>query len=447
MARSHRRPFAAMAMVIVVPVLAGRAGDARDPGELARNSDGSAPSALGLPAAPAFIGLGHLPGDVMGSQAMSVTPDGRVVIGSAVTAQGIQAFRWTPELGMIGLGDLPGGETKSVATAVSISGNVVVGWSASANGPQEAFRWQEGFGIEGLGDLSGGTFNSTAADVSANGATIVGWGSVANGVEAFRWTLGTGMKGLGDLPGGIFASRAMGVSGDGSVIVGWGNSGIGVNEAFRWTELDGMVGLGFVPDSILDGSMAFDVSFDGRTIVGNAWAELGVQAMRHTDEDGMTALGDLPGGAQPFSFAFGVSADGRTIVGRGELDGGESRAFIWRSGDGMRSLQEVLEVDFGLKDMAGWTLIEARAVSIFGTTVVGWGTHNGIEEAWMALLPDPCPPDLDHDGMVGMLDMLALLTVFGPCSNCMSCPADFNGDCEVNTADLLILLGAWGPCS
>ena len=64
----------------------------------------------------------------------------------------------------------------------------------------------------------------------------------------------------------------------------------------------------------------------------------------------------------------------------------------------------------------------------------------------MALLPDPCPPDLDHDGIVGVVDLLALLAVYGPCSDCMSCPADFNSDCDVNVADLLNLLIAWGTC-
>ena len=77
MGQSHRRAVAAMAMVVVVPVLTARVSDARVPGDLTKSGGGSAPSALGLPEAPAFIGLGHLPGIVMGSQTMSVTPDGR----------------------------------------------------------------------------------------------------------------------------------------------------------------------------------------------------------------------------------------------------------------------------------------------------------------------------------------------------------------------------------
>ena len=160
----------------------------------------------------------------------------------------------------------------------------------------------------------------------------------------------------------------------------------------------------------------------------------------------MRVLGDLPGGnTQPFSFAFGVSADGRIVVGRGDTDDG-TRAFIWDSSHGMRDLQQVLEIDFGLKDMAGWTLVEARGVDIFGQTIVGWGRHNGVEEAWLVRLPDPCPADLNHDGIVGMQDMLLILNLTGPCEDCMNCTGDLNGDCQVDSNDLLALFGEWGDC-
>ncbi len=50
-------------------------------------------------------------------------------------------------------------------------------------------------------------------------------------------------QGLGDLPGGSFSSIAYGISEDGSTVVGQGRSGSG-NEAFRWTSGMGMLGLG-----------------------------------------------------------------------------------------------------------------------------------------------------------------------------------------------------------
>jgi outer membrane protein assembly factor BamB len=57
----------------------------------------------------------------------------------------------------------------------------------------------------------------------------------------------------------------------------------------------------------------------------------------------------------------------------------------------------------------------------------------------------PCPGDLDCDGVVGIVDFLALLAAWGPCPG-EYCPADLNGDGNVGIVDFLALLGAWGPC-
>ena len=54
--------------------------------------------------------------------------------------------------------------------------------------------------------------------------------------------------------------------------------------------------------------------------------------------------------------------------------------------------------------------------------------------------------DLDCDGFITAVDLLALLTSWGPC-DCESfggCPADLDLDCTVGAADLLILLANWG---
>ncbi len=53
--------------------------------------------------------------------------------------------------------------------------------------------------------------------------------------------------------------------------------------------------------------------------------------------------------------------------------------------------------------------------------------------------------DLDGDGLVGITDFLALLAVWGPCSDpCPpSCLADLDGDCNVGISDFLTLLANW----
>ncbi len=61
--------------------------------------------------------------------------------------------------------------------------------------------------------------------------------------------------------------------------------------------------------------------------------------------------------------------------------------------------------------------------------------------------PVGLPSDLDGDGIVGIMDFLALLAAWGSCSDYgtpPACAADFDGDCSVGILDLLILLGNWG---
>ena len=54
----------------------------------------------------------------------------------------------------------------------------------------------------------------------------------------------------------------------------------------------------------------------------------------------------------------------------------------------------------------------------------------------------PCPPDVNADGFVDVLDLLAVLAAWGAAGG----PEDINGDGAVNVLDLLEVLAAWGPC-
>lgn len=62
--------------------------------------------------------------------------------------------------------------------------------------------------------------------------------------------------------------------------------------------------------------------------------------------------------------------------------------------------------------------------------------------------PNPCPADLNGDGVIDPIDLATLLGAWGPCSDPDDCPADLagTGDGIVGPADLAVLLGAWGPC-
>jgi hypothetical protein len=71
----------------------------------------------------------------------------------------------------------------------------------------------------------------------------------------------------------------------------------------------------------------------------------------------------------------------------------------------------------------------------------------GEDDRILVTVPAPCPADIDGSGSVGLPDLLALLSAWGPCPGAPEdCPEDLNGDDVVGLADLLQLLAAWGPC-
>ena len=53
--------------------------------------------------------------------------------------------------------------------------------------------------------------------------------------------------------------------------------------------------------------------------------------------------------------------------------------------------------------------------------------------------------DLDCDGIVNVIDLLALLRAWGPCrAPPDDCPADLDNDGAVGILDMLMLLANWG---
>ncbi len=342
-------------------------------------------------AQPVFEGLGDLPGGIRGSLATGVSADGSVVVGIAnFTFQpniaGNEAFRWTRGTGMVSVGVLPSRSSGSQANAVSADGSVIVGRSFSAS-EFEAFRWTQNAGMTGLGDITGGPFNSSALAASGDGSVVVGLGTRREGAtEPFRWSATTGMVGLGHFRGGAFAA-ATDVSYDGMTVIGF-DIGPNGGEAFRWTKKSGHVGLGH----LFGGgrlSSAHAVTPDGSSAVGSRDSFQGNQAFLWTETAGMIGLGDLPGGAY-FSSAEDISADGNTVVGRSStgMGGFGEEAFIWDPDRGVRNLRELLINDFGA-DLSQWLLVDAFGISDDGRTIVGWGFHNGFDEAWMARIPEP----------------------------------------------------------
>jgi len=127
---------------------------------------------------------------------------------------------------------------------------------------------------------------------------------------------------LGDLEGGNHYSYPWDVSADGRVVVGQSVASNGY-EAFRWED-GAMIGLG-VPDGPASSS-ARGVSGDGAVVVGNDQVGNYSEAFRWTEAGGKVYIGHLDE-LQPATHAYAVSDDGTVIVGRGEVSEG-AEAFI-----------------------------------------------------------------------------------------------------------------------
>ena len=82
--------------------------------------------------------------------------------------------------------------------------------------------------------------------------------------------------------------------------------------------------------------------------------------------------------------------------------------------------------------------------------IVAEGFGHVTEIVFVPEVPFTCTGDINGDGMVGVVDLLLLLSEWGACASCpagtLLCPADFDGSGDVGVKDLLILLGNWGPC-
>ncbi len=64
--------------------------------------------------------------------------------------------------------------------------------------------------------------------------------------------------------------------------------------------------------------------------------------------------------------------------------------------------------------------------------------------------PGQCFADINHDLVVNVTDLLAVIGAWGACVDCNKCEADIAPatclDCVVNVTDLLTVIGQWGPC-
>ncbi len=194
-------------------------------------------------------------------------------------------------------------------------------------------------------------------------------------------------QGLGDLPGGSVWSIAYDISADGSTVVGDSYSASG-REAFRWTKASGLRGLGVMPVENAYSS-ASSVSGDGGYVTGDIRTEdYASEAFLWSEPNGFLFLGALTepseiyGGA--WSKAAGISDDGSIVVGTSLTDDPipAQVAFRWTAIDGMQALGDLPGGDYlsGAKGVsADGTVVVGHSRSAFGDEAFRWSQSGGME--------------------------------------------------------------------
>lgn len=346
------------------------------------------------------------------SQALGVSGDGRVVVGSGKLwfnypetpwVWDEEAFR-SEDGAMTSMAPLVTNHDRSIARAANYDGTFITGVVYRYGSPPE---WQGGFVWDWpggtstwLGDLPGGSTWSNGYAISDDGTVIAGHSTDAVTDRAIRWEAGPPAT-MTPLGTGWSSSYAYGVSGDGSEIVGYEGNG-----ARCWSGTT-PIALPSPPGDF--GTIALGISADGSTIVGRSRQSSGDVATRWDGCDAAASvelLGTAPGYLE--SEANDASVDGGVIVGSSSLDfNSYPEAAIWDAEHGMQLLHDVLVDDYGF-DLSGWTLREAEAISDDGKVIVGTGIHPGFtgERGFRAVLGGAAAPacsngqDDDGDGAI-----------------------------------------------
>lgn len=314
--------------------------------------------------------------DLKPSEAHGVSGDGTRVVGWG-TIYERQAYYWNAGEGEF----LPvSGARESVAYDISDDGTVIVGWIKGTVGNMQATMWTaNGTNMSVIiPSLSSSDRSSLFTAISGDGAVGGGYytgGSTGLG-SAFRWTSSNGVEEIGNVEDWQ-ETYITSLSSDGTTFVGHGTFN-DQKVALTWTEDEG-----FTPFFALEGytDLTFtNISNDGSVIIGTMGSPGVSRPIMWTEESGIVLLDETRAGE-----VTGINADGTIIVGTFS----NSEASIWTEADGMRSLADVLTLDYGV-DLGGWTLLSARSISADGSTIVGYGwSPQGRWQGWIAVIPEP----------------------------------------------------------
>jgi trimeric autotransporter adhesin len=349
---------------------------------------------------------------------------------------------------------------------------------------------------------AGGIF-TTAGGVTVNRIAKwdgESWSALGSGMNGYVYALTVFDDGSGSGPalyaggtfttaGGVSASRVARWDGESWSALGSGTGGA-PNTVIALTVFDDGSGAG--PALYAGGRFTTAGGVSANYIArwdGESWSALG-SGMGGVDSPSVTALTVFDDGSGPALYAGGwFSVAGRVEANNIARWDGESWAALG-SGISCCYVYALTEFDdgsgVGPALYAGGDFITAGGVAVYriarwdgeswsplgigmehqvhDLTVFddgsgsgpalyagGWFWEAGEASAnyiakWQGCPTDPecASADLNCDGVVDVLDLLALLDAWGACKDCGECPADLNDDCSVDVLDLLMLLDDWG---
>jgi len=369
-----------------------------------------------------------------------------VVAGSSTAS--VEYFIWTPDGGHQIIGGVSAGNGAGGQAGISADGTIV---SATMADPGTGLYTAARYSIATdtwtpLGGLNGSCDNSISSGwgMSGDGTTLVGLGWDGCSAYATYWIGDAAGVSLGTTSSGN-STRANGTNHDGSVIVGW-QDGNGRQGAV-W--VDGDQELITQPNGQA-ASEAYGVSSNGEWVsgmgVGPIWG-VGDTWRYNTVTNVSETVPNLTTGGGRYMAGTGISGDGSMIVGGTWPFGVPAyfgNAFVWREGKGTQQLPVYFD-EIGVSYPAGFTFSFVSGISDDGRWLTGWGSSGspGNTVTWVVELPGDtveCPADINGDGLVDVVDMLALLAAWGTDG------ADINGDGTTDIVDLLVLIAAWGDC-
>lgn len=208
------------------------------------------------------------------------------------------------------------------------------------------------------------------------------------------------------------------INNTGNYVFGGDDSGATTSDAFIAYNGTIVIREGDIIDgfTIASGSSIGWVSINNLNKVAYVWNRTGFDALFVGDAT------DLPGTSQLLlKVGDEVDVDGDTIADAFVIDF-EASATISPGLD--FSDHDFVYVEVTLQDVGQKTEYEA----IIRVPIPG-----GVA----------CPADVNGDGQIGVADLLAVISNWGPCAGC---PADVTGDDQVGVADLLAVISNWGPC-